>query len=38
MFYYISGTLAHRETGCAVLDCGGVGYRLTISQNTLAAL
>lgn len=38
MFYYISGTLAHRETGFAVLDCGGVGYRLTVSQNTLAAL
>lgn len=38
MFYYISGTLAHRESGFAVLDCGGVGYRLTVSQNTMAAL
>lgn len=38
MFYYISGTLAHREPGFAVLDCGGVGYRLTVSQNTMAAL
>lgn len=38
MFYYLSGILAHREPGLAVLDCGGVGYRLTVSQNTLAAL
>ena len=38
MFYYISGMLAHREPGFAVIDCGGVGYRLTVSQNTLAAL
>ena len=38
MFYYLSGTLAHREAGIAVIDCGGVGYKLTISQNTLSAL
>lgn len=38
MFYYVSGILAHREPGFAVIDCGGVGYRLTVSQNTLAAL
>ena len=38
MFYYVSGMLAHREPGFAVIDCGGVGYRLTVSQNTLAAL
>lgn len=38
MFYYISGMLAHKEPGFAVIDCGGVGYRLTVSQNTLAAL
>lgn len=38
MFYYISGILAHREAGLAVIDCGGVGYKLTISQNTLAEL
>lgn len=34
MFYYISGTLALLEPGVAVLDAGGVGYKLTISQNT----
>ena len=38
MFYYLSGTLAHREAGIAVIDCGGVGYKLTISQNTLSEL
>ena len=38
MFYYLNGILAHKEPGFAVLDCGGVGYRLTVSQNTLAAL
>ena len=38
MFYYISGILAHREAGIAVIDCGGVGYKLTVSQNTLAEL
>ena len=34
MFYYISGTLAHLENGCAVIDAGGIGYRLTISGTT----
>ena len=38
MFYYISGILAHREAGLCVIDCGGVGYKLTISQNTLTDL
>lgn len=34
MFYYISGALAHLEPSFAVIDAGGVGYKLTISQNT----
>ena len=38
MFYYISGKLAHLENGCAVLDVGGVGYRLTISGTTYDAM
>lgn len=38
MFYYLSGILAHREAGFAVIDCGGVGYKLTVSQNTLSDL
>ena len=38
MFYYISGKLAHLEAGVAVLDAGGVGYRLTISGTTYNAM
>ncbi len=34
MFYYISGKLAKLDAGYAVLDAGGVGYRLTISNTT----
>lgn len=34
MFYYISGALAHLDPSFAVVDAGGVGYKLTISQNT----
>ena len=38
MFYYISGKLALLQPGFAVVDAGGVGYRLTISQNTYDTL
>ena len=38
MFYYISGKLAHLENGVAVLDAGGVGYKLTISGTTYDAM
>ncbi len=38
MFYYISGKLVHLENGVAVLDAGGVGYRLTISGTTYDAM
>lgn len=38
MFYYISGKLAHLEAGIAVIDAGGVGYRLTISGTTYDAM
>lgn len=34
MYYYISGMLAHKAMGFAVIDAGGVGYKLTVSQNT----
>ena len=34
MFYYISGKLAHLDRSFAVVDAGGVGYKLTISQHT----
>ena len=38
MFYYVSGELAHLESGVAVIDCGGVGYKLTISGTTHASM
>ena len=38
MFYYISGTLAYATPNTAIIDAGGVGYKMTISQNTFAAL
>lgn len=34
MFYYISGKLAHLDPSFAVVDAGGVGYKLTISGTT----
>ena len=34
MFYYIQGILALLEAGFAVVDVGGVGYKLTISGTT----
>ena len=38
MFYYISGRLAMANPSFAVIDAGGVGYKLTISENTYNAL
>ncbi len=38
MYYYISGKLVHLTQGCAVIDAGGVGYEITVSDNTLAKL
>ena len=38
MFYYISGKLAHLDTSFAVVDAGGVGYKLTISQATYSQM
>lgn len=38
MFYYLKGILAHLEAGMAVVDVGGVGYQLTISQTTYDAM
>ena len=38
MFYYISGRLAHLDPTFAVVDAGGVGYKLTISGTTHAAM
>ncbi len=38
MFYYLNGKLAHSEAGLCVIDCGGVGYMLTVSLTTSASL
>ena len=38
MFYYISGKLAHLDPSFAVIDAGGVGYKLTISASTHAQM
>lgn len=38
MFYYISGKLAYANPSTAVIDAGGVGYKLTISENTYNSL
>ena len=38
MFYYVKGELVHTEPSLAVIDCCGVGYAMTVSQSTSAAL
>jgi len=38
MYYYFSGSLAELGPDFAVIDCSGVGYKLTISAYTLGKL
>ena len=38
MFYYLCGKLTHLENSIAVLDVGGVGYKLTVSGTTYDAM
>ena len=38
MFYYLNGELALRDINTCVIDCGGVGYGLTISMITSESL
>lgn len=38
MFYYISGKLVRLEPTFAVVDVGGVGYKLTVSGTTYDAM
>ena len=38
MFYYLQGELAVRDINMCVIDCGGVGYQLTISLITSESL
>lgn len=37
MFYYLQGELAYRDINTCVIDCGGVGYKLTVSLLTSEA-
>jgi len=38
MLYYIRGELVLLDPGCAVIDVGGVAYKMAISQNSYDAL
>jgi Holliday junction DNA helicase RuvA len=38
MYYYLNGELALRDINTCVIDCGGVGYKLTISTITSESL
>ncbi|MBO5212839.1 MAG: Holliday junction branch migration protein RuvA [Clostridia bacterium] len=36
MIYHVDGTLDYCESGACIIDCCGVGYKLTVSDNTYA--
>lgn len=38
MFYYVCGELAYKDLNTCVIDCGGVGYKLTVSHITSGEL
>lgn len=38
MLYHLEGTVTDIDINLAVVDCGGVGYALSVSQNTLTGL
>lgn len=38
MFYHLKGTIAELSQGMAVIDCGGVGFAVNTSMNTLSQL
>ncbi len=38
MYYHLNGELCQAEPHTAVIDCGGVGYKLTVSTTTLSAI
>ena len=38
MYYHVDGTLVHKDGSLAVIDCGGVGYKLNISYTTYTRL
>jgi Holliday junction DNA helicase RuvA len=38
MFYYLNGNLEYRDANTCVIDCNGVGYKLTVSLLTSDSL
>jgi Holliday junction DNA helicase RuvA len=38
MIYHLNGTLELCEEGSCVIDCNGVGYKLSISDNTYTSI
>lgn len=38
MFYHIKGTVTDMEPGMAVIECGGVGFAVNTSANTMSQL
>ena len=36
MFAHVNGLVAEKEEGALVIECGGVGYQLTVSTATLS--
>ena len=38
MFYHINGIVSELEPNKAVIDCGGVGFDISITMNTAASL
>lgn len=38
MFYHIEGRVTELEPALAVLDCGGIGFALNVTANTVAGL
>ena len=38
MYYHIEGILSYKEANLAIIDCGGVGYKLNISYTTYSKL
>ena len=38
MFYHLEGTVSELGPNLAVLDCGGLGFALNVTTNTLSRL
>ena len=38
MFYHIEGKVTELEPGLAVVDCGGIGFAVNVTLNTMSGL